>query len=110
MVRKHLSASTVFAEFAPGDCMLSAEIAKYVDHIYGIDISDQRPNGYSFPVNFNLVIYDGFSLNAIPEGTVDVVFSDQLIKHIHADDTELHFDLVYKMLKNGDRYIFRAPH
>src|SRR5690606_38036388 len=41
-VRKLLGKSSVFLEFAPGDCRFAFEAAKHVQHVYGVDISDQR--------------------------------------------------------------------
>ena len=42
--------------------------------------------------------------------TFDILFSDQLIEHIHPDDTKLHFELAHRILKVGGKYIFRTPH
>jgi SAM-dependent methyltransferase len=40
----------------------------------------------------------------------DVVISDQMIEHIHPDDTQEHFCGVYDILEPRGRYIFRVPH
>jgi len=99
LVSPFLSKSAVFAEFAPGDCSFSIEIAKYVSFVFGIDISDQRSNSNSVPYNFKLIIYDGYSLDQMKEASVDLVFSDQLVEHFHSEDTRLHFEMVYRILK-----------
>ena len=77
--------------------------------ITGIDISDQRGAWEGEPANFRLVLYDGYEL-PVPEGSQDVVFSDQLIEHLHPEDTALHFRLVHRMLAPGGVYVFRTPH
>ena len=61
------------------------------------------------PRNFELIVYDGYEL-PIPDNTIDVVFSDQLIEHFHPDDTLFHFRLVRRILKPGGVYVFRTPH
>ena len=110
LVRKFLDESVVFAELAPGDCRFAFEAAAYVHHVYGIDISDQRNPDDTAPDNFNLIVYDGYNLDEIEDDSVDVVFSDQLIEHLHPEDTRLHFQLMRRILKPGGKYVFRTPH
>lgn len=109
IVNEFLNKSSLFAEFAPGDCRFAIEVAKFVKHVYAIDISDQRGYTGNDPENFNLIIYDGYNL-MIEDNSVDIVFSDQLIEHLHPTDTKIHFELVYRILKRGGKYIFRTPH
>jgi len=110
IVNKFLNKSTVFAEFAPGDCRFAIEVAKHVKKVYGIDISDQRSQNCIIPENFKLIVYDGYSLHQIEDNSIDVLFSDNLIEHFHPEDTKLHFELVYRKLKKGGKYIFLTPH
>jgi hypothetical protein len=98
IVKKFINASDTFAEFAPGDCRFSFAISKLVKFVYGIDISDQRNLSDTIPENFKLIIYDGYNLNEIEDESVDFVFSDQLIEHLHPEDTELHFKLAHRKL------------
>jgi len=109
LVERFIDPSTVFAEFAPGDCRFSFEVCEHVARVYGIDISDQVGDAENNPENFSLVIYDGFSLDLTGE-TMDVVFSDQLLEHFHPDDTRPHLQSVYRILKTGGVYIFQTPH
>ena len=46
----------------------------------------------------------------IKKNTVDIVFSDQLIEHLHPEDTYLHLKEIRKILKQDGVYIFRTPH
>jgi len=61
------------------------------------------------PDNFDLIIYDGYNL-PVEENSTDVVFSDQLIEHLHPEDTEFHFQLVRNILRPQGVYVFRTPH
>jgi SAM-dependent methyltransferase len=110
VVKRYLNKSCAFAEFAPGDCRFSFEVAKHTKSVLGIDISDQRNPEDEIPKNFGLVIYDGYNLDEIESSSIDILFSDQLIEHFHPEDTRLHFELVQRILKKGGRYIFRTPH
>jgi SAM-dependent methyltransferase len=109
LVQNFIDKSIIFMEFAPGDCKFSKEVSKYVARVYGVDISDQSGQVNNKPENFELIIYDGYNLD-IPENSVDVVFSDQLIEHFHPEDTELHFKIVRRVLKPKGMYVFRTPH
>lgn len=110
MVRGLLNPDIIFAEFAPGDCKFDLLIADQVKNIIAIDISDQRDPEDIFPDNFKLIVYDGFDLKEILPSSVDIVFSDQFIEHLHPDDAEHHFEVVNAMLKKGGKYVFRTPH
>ena len=55
------------------------------------------------------MVYDGYTL-PLDDACHDVVFSDQLIEHLHPEDTELHFGLVHRLLAPGGTYLFRTPH
>jgi SAM-dependent methyltransferase len=109
-VNKFLKGSTVFVEFAPGDCKFAFEVAKRVKCVLGVDISDQRNLAETSPDNFRLIVYDGCNLEEIDNDSVDLVFSDQLIEHFHPEDTKLHFQLVHRILKVGGKYVFNTPH
>jgi SAM-dependent methyltransferase len=109
LVERFVNKSTTLVEFGPGDCSFLLNVCKQVHLAYGVDISDQRKQIRSLPSNFQLVVYDGYSLG-LKESSVDVVFSDQVIEHFHPEDTELHFALVSRLLKPGGLYIFRTPH
>lgn len=110
LLKKFIDKDTIFVEFAPGDCKFACEVAKCVTFVYGVDISDQGNKNENFPTNFKLIIYDGYTLKEIKENSIDIAFSDQLIEHLHPEDTKLHFYLIYSILKKGGKYIFRTPH
>ena len=111
MLAPWLKPDSVVAEFACGDARFSMEsLAPRVRQVYGIDISDQRGEGVRSPTNFSMVTYDGFRLEGVPDGSVDVVFSDQFLEHLHPDEIANHFDIVWRMLKVGGVYVIRTPH
>lgn len=108
-IEKFIHPEKVFAEFAPGDCLFSFQMASHFKKVYGIDISDQTGNEATRPDNFELLIYDGYEINC-PDEIVDILFSDQLIEHIPADETLLHFQICFNLLNTHGTYIFRIPH
>lgn len=110
LVRKYLNETILFVEFGPGDCRFAFEVAKRVNFSYAVDICDQRNPAVNVPDNFELIIYDGYNVENIEPESIDLVFSDQLIEHIHEDDTRHHFEVVHRILKKGGSYVFRTPH
>lgn len=110
LIRRFLKRDANVVEFAPGDCKLSIEIAKYVKNVYGVDISSQFSDKDEMPDNFRLIIYDGYTIKDNIKNTIDLVFSDQLIEHLHIDDTIEHFKLVKELLASSGKYVFRTPH
>ena len=109
LLRGQLDGVKTFLEFAPGDCRLAFEVCRHVEKAIGVDISDQTGQLTDRPANFELVVYDGYKLN-VPDESVDLVFSYQMLEHLHPDDVELHFQLVRRILKPGGAYIFSTPH
>ena len=95
-------------EFGAGDCRFSFELAKIARRVVAVDIADQIGTDVSRPDNFELVVYNGYDLD-LPEDTIDTAFSDQLIEHLHPEDTEHHFRIVHRILKPGGVYTFRTP-
>jgi SAM-dependent methyltransferase len=112
LVEQHVNRSTVFVEFAPGDCTFAHLVCRHAKVVHGVDISDQSSHGgdaSGAPPNFTLHTYDGYDLD-LPDGFADVVFSDQLIEHLHPEDASLHFELAARILRPGGVYVLRTPH
>lgn len=104
-----LRSETVFMEIAPGDCRLACAVAEKVKTVFAVDISDQRAQGLSCPPNFQMKVFDGFTLD-LPAASVDVAFSYQFLEHLHPDDVAPHMDLVARALKPGGVYVLDTPH
>lgn len=108
ILRPYLTRSTHYLEFAPGSCALAWEVARHVARATGVDISDQSGRKAGAPANFDLVVYDGYEL-ALPDASIDVAYSNQLIEHLHPDDARAHFALVKRLLKPGGTYVLATP-
>jgi len=109
LVKKYLKASGAYAEFGPGDCRFASAVAPYTEHVYALDISDQRSPALKAAENFRLILYDGYRLG-LKDGSIDVAFSDQLIEHLLPEDAEFHFALARRILRDGGVYILSTPH
>lgn len=109
-IKRFLKKDEVFVEFASGDGRLLKEAAQHCGQAIGVDISDQRDSNEHFSDNVDVIVYDGYDLSSISNDSVDFIFSDQLIEHLHEEDVELHFETIKRILKNGGAYAFRTPH
>jgi len=106
-LRPYLSEDCSFLEIGAGDCALSVQVASRVRHVYAVDISDQT-QGRALPSNCELVISDGRSI-PVPEGSVDVAFSDQLMEHLHPDDAMEQLRGIRDCLRPGGTYVCVTP-
>jgi len=109
ILSRFLTPETTFLELGPGDCMLSFEVAKRVQKVYAIDVSDEITKSFEQSPNFELILSDGSSID-VPSGSVDVAYSNQLMEHLHPEDAVDQVRGVYNALIPGGIYICITPH
>lgn len=109
LLRRHLYSGDTFIEFGPGNCGLAITLCTMAEYVYVVDIAEMVDPSTQKPDNFEFIVYDGHNLN-LPNNCIDVAFSNQMIEHLHPDDTEDHFRLIYRLLKPGGVYVFCTPH
>ena len=76
--------------------------------MYALDVSDEIATRITLPANCKLVLSDGLTV-AVPEGSIDVAYSNQLMEHLHPDDAVEQLHNVYRALKPGGAYICITP-
>lgn len=103
-----LKPDQIFLEIGPGDCTLSLEVTKHVKKVYAADVSTQITSGLDLPPNFELIISDGINIPA-PENFIDLVYSHQLMEHLHPEDAFAQLQSVCKVLAPGGRYVCITP-
>jgi SAM-dependent methyltransferase len=109
IIRPVLRPASTFVEVGAGDCSLSVRVAALVRQVIAIDVSDEITSRVAFPANMRLVISDGSSV-PLPAGSVDVMFSHQVIEHMHVDDAKEHVANAARALAPGGVYIVITPH
>jgi SAM-dependent methyltransferase len=107
-LRRFLKPGTVFMEIGAGDCALSCRVAGIASRVYAVDVSEQIMRSAKLPANVERVLSDGCSI-PVPEGTVDLAFSDQLMEHLHPDDAAEQLRNIYRCLAPGGVYICITP-
>ncbi len=108
LIRRFLRRDTYFLEIGPGDCSLSLAVAREVRQVYAVDVTELISSSATRPTNFELILSDGVSI-PVPQGTVTVAFSNQLMEHLHPDDALEQLRNVYKALSHGGVYVCITP-
>jgi len=108
LLTPHVGPEIEYVEFGAGSCALAMEVARHARRARAVEIADQIPMSAVRPANFELVLYDGFHLD-LPPDSVDLVFSNQFVEHLHPDDAVHHFETVHRLLRPGGRYILTTP-
>lgn len=108
LLKHWVKPSYCYLEFGPGNCSLSIAVCSIAKTVYAADIAENVSPDIQRPKNFNFLVYDGYNLD-LPDNSIDVVFSNQMLEHLHPDDTTDHFRLVYRLLKPNGVYVFNTP-
>ena len=109
MLARFITPGTVFLEVGAGDCALSRRIAPRVKRVYAVDVTDSVAGKEPFPLNMTLALsLDGIQM-PVPEGGIDVAFSNQLMEHLHPQDAEAQLRAVCRSLAPGGVYFCITP-
>ena len=106
-LRPYLKPGCTFLEVGAGDCALASRVASEVNTVYAVDISFSARTR-ELPPNVKLVVTDGRTID-VPEGSVDVAFSDQLMEHLHPEDAAAQLANIFRALKPGGAYVCVTP-
>ncbi len=107
-LRRFLTAETVFMEIGAGDCSLSIEVAKHVRQVYAVEVCEAITRGVCWPQNAKLIITDGTAI-PVPDGSVTVAYSNQVMEHLHPDDAMEQLLQVHRALKPAGCYVCITP-
>lgn len=108
LLKHFLKPSLTYLELGPGDCSLSLEVAKKVKKVFAVDVSTEITNLPNLPENMEIVISDGVSI-PVPEQTIDLAYSNQLMEHLHPDDAIEQLQNIYRALAPKGMYICITP-
>lgn len=107
MLRRWLGPHATYVEIGCGDAAPTKVIANHVQTAIGVDVTSALVTGAA-PAAFRFVQSDGVNLS-IPDDTVDLVFSNQLMEHLHIEDATFQLREIYRILKPGGSYLCCTP-
>ena len=108
LLRRFLKPATVFLELGPGDCSLSFAVAQHVTHVHAVDVSAELMRSTNIPKNVTLTVSDGIAI-PLPDNSVDVAYSNQLIEHLHPEDLHEQAHAIWRVLEPGGMYLCVTP-
>lgn len=107
-LRRHLCPGDIFVEVGCGDAAVTQELAPFVQAAIGVDVTPVLIDQAGAPANFSFVQTNGTAL-ALDTGYADLVYSNQLMEHLHPDNAEQQLQEVCRVLKPGGAYICSTP-
>lgn len=96
-----LDSNSTFVEIGCGDALLTKEVAQTVRMAIGVDVTGELVT-QDGPSSFRFVQTDGIGID-IDSDTVDLVFSNQVVEHLHVDDALVQAREIHRILKPGGR-------
>lgn len=108
LIERFVGPDDTFLEIGAGDCAVSLAMAGRTKRVVAVDVSEQIATAEAPPPNFELLLTDGRTI-PVPEGSIDVAFSNQLMEHLHPDDAREQVREVFRALARGGRYICITP-
>ena len=103
-----LGRDKTFLEVGCGDAVLSAAIAPYAARSYALDVTDALIDRSTMPQNLDCLITSGTEI-PLPERSIDVALSDQLMEHLHPDDVTAQLKEIFRVLRFGGTYHCITP-
>jgi SAM-dependent methyltransferase len=107
LLRRFVDADTVFLEIGAGDACLTREIARVAKRSYALDVSNEILGGVTDP-RVTTVLSDGCSV-PVPDGTVTLAYSYQVMEHIHPEDALEQLRNIYRAIAPGGSYLCITP-
>lgn len=107
LIRQFLPAGGAYVEIGAGDCATVRRVAQFAGSATAVEVSaDIVPS--DLPPNVRVEISDGVSV-PVPAASADLVYSNQLMEHLHPDDAMEQLRNIARALKRGGRYICITP-
>jgi SAM-dependent methyltransferase len=105
--RRFMPPDAIVAEVGPGRCEFAIALAPHCKVMYGVDVADLAFT-VSRPPNLRHVLTNGIQI-PLPDDSIDVVISNQLMEHLHPDDAADQLHEIFRILKTGGSYICVTP-
>jgi SAM-dependent methyltransferase len=107
-LRGHLAPDSVYVEMGCGDAAVTRALAPFVREAFGVDVTAALIDPAGAPVNFRFVRTSGTDIG-LPSGYADLVYSNQLMEHLHPDDAVAQLREIHRVLKPRGRYMCVTP-
>ncbi len=107
LLRQFLPPGGTYVEIGAGDCATVRLVAAFAKSVRAVDVSAEIMPA-DLPRNVEVALTDGVSI-PVPPGSADLIYSNQLMEHLHPDDAHEQLRNIAQSLKPGGRYICITP-
>ncbi len=109
LLKPFLNTRQTLLEIGPGDCSLSFELCNHVKRVYAVDVSSTITSNEAAAFELSIDSYRRHSPRS-SIASIDFVFSNQLMEHLHPDDALEQLTDIYRVLRPGGVYFCITPH
>jgi SAM-dependent methyltransferase len=95
-------------EVGAGDGAVARSLSPDVLRSVAVDVTDALARDLRSPPNFEFLEFDGFEI-PLPDGSIDLVYSNDVVEHLHPDDLPDHLAEVRRVLAPRGRYLCITP-
>ena len=107
-LRRFLRKDLIFLEVGPGNYSFAAEVAQFVKLVYTADVMSSKCDRVASLGTIQQIVFDGLII-PLKENSIHLIYSHQVIEHLHLDDAYEHFKNIYRVLVQGGFYICITP-
>jgi SAM-dependent methyltransferase len=108
LLRSFVNEQTRFCEVGAGDGAVAKALAPHVASSVALDVTDALALPDDEGAGFEFRVFDGFDLG-LPPGSIDLVYSNDVVEHLHPDDMLDHAREVREILRPGGKYVCVTP-
>jgi SAM-dependent methyltransferase len=107
LIRQFLPPGGRYVEIGAGDCAVVRGVAAFASSVTAVEVSaDILP--HDLPPNVEVAMSDGVSV-PVAAAAADLVYSNQVMEHLHRDDAMEQLRNIARALRPGGRYICITP-
>jgi SAM-dependent methyltransferase len=107
LIQQFLPAGGHYVEIGAGDCSTVRGVSAFAGAVTAVEVStDILPS--DLPSNVDIAISDGVSV-PVAAGSADLIYSNQLMEHLHPEDAMEQLRSVAVALRPGGKYICITP-
>jgi ubiquinone/menaquinone biosynthesis C-methylase UbiE len=108
LVKRFCDQNAALLEIGAGDCAFSLAASREVARVVAVDVSAEILNFGSRQESLEVYVTNGTTF-PLEDGSIDVVFSDQLIEHLHPEDVATQMREVGRVLSPKGVYVCITP-
>lgn len=109
LVERYVNQNTELLEIGAGNFAFAIQAASHVKKVYALEVSSEsKSERVLIPKNITTLLSPTGSI-PLPNESVDIVYSNQVLEHLHPEDALEQLKDVYRVLKKSGVYVCMTP-